>query len=171
MMYSTLTSLQIQFLFLGNDLVSHYVPFIYLKSSWNRVKVVSPRTKFIFKNLWTKEFTVFFPNLQWSTYSYTESLSDKKHLSRWQWQGILEMNTAEQGQSLLYLNISLSQFRQKGKVPASRQPWKQNKQACKWDVFWMWVYIYWQEGQWNLWLYFLILYSFSCPTWCQRSYF
>lgn len=35
----------------------------------------------------------------------------------------------------------------------------------------MWVCMYWQEEQWNLWLYFLILFSPFYPSQCQRSYF
>lgn len=80
-----------------------------------------------------------------------------EHLSR-RWQEdrvLLGTDTTKQSQSWLYLNFSLSQFR-KRKVPDFRQPCKQNKQACKWDVLWTEVCVYWQEKHWNLQLYVLI---------------
>lgn len=141
------------------------------------VKLLTPGTRFVHLKL-SNGRTSPLPSLSSAAHLQMHTVPRWwEHLSR-RWQEdrvLLGTDTTKQSQSWLYLDFSLSQFR-KRKVPDFRQPCKQNKQACKWDVLWTEVCVYWQEKHWNLQLYVLIppaprppprLLSLSI----QRSYF
>lgn len=76
-------------------------------------------------------------------------VSQKTRHGGWSWWCVWLMAV-----TFLYLSASLSSARRGKKVLTSRQPWKLNKHACKWEVIWKRDCGCWQEDQHNLGLFF-----------------